>query len=76
MTAVRHLLSRLQFALALPTARTFTVLIAASLIYLFANQTQVGWMYVMAALLTGMMPAAWAVNRRALTGNPGRAPGQ
>jgi len=45
-----------------------TVLIAAFLIYLFANQTQVGWMYVMTALLVGMIPAAWAVNRRALTG--------
>src|SRR5579871_2275312 len=42
------------------TARARTFLVAAVVLYLFANQTQVGWLYVMSALLTGMVLAgAW-----------------
>jgi uncharacterized protein (DUF58 family) len=63
--SLRH---HLRLALSLPTARAVTVAVAAFLIYLFANQTQVGWMYVMAALLAGTVLAAWWLNRRALHG--------
>src|SRR4051812_44340707 len=42
------------------TARARTFLVAAGVLYLFANQTQVGWLYVMSALLAGMVLAgAW-----------------
>src|SRR5215475_3274297 len=42
------------------TARARTFLVAAVVLYLFANQTQVGWLYVMSALLAGMVLAgAW-----------------
>ncbi|MHC4610285.1 MAG: DUF58 domain-containing protein [Planctomycetota bacterium] len=50
----------------MPTRRTATILFTASLLYLFANQTQVGWLYVMSALLAGVVLAAWWLNRRAL----------
>ena len=36
-----------------PTRRTFTILIAAFLLWAFGNQTQVGWLYVMSALRAG-----------------------
>src|SRR4029434_164497 len=32
-------------------------------LYLFANQTQVGWLYVMSALLAGTVLAAWFLSR-------------
>jgi uncharacterized protein (DUF58 family) len=47
----------------MPTKRTSTLLIAALLLYFFANQTQVGWLYVMSALLAGSACAAWLLNR-------------
>jgi uncharacterized protein (DUF58 family) len=59
---------RLKYHLSLPTARTVTLLVAAFLLYLFGNQTQVGWMFVMSALLAGTVLAAWMLNRRALCG--------
>src|SRR5947209_1994713 len=44
----------------MPTARARTFLIAAGVLYLFANQTQVGWLYAMSALLAGVVLAgAW-----------------
>ena len=44
----------------MPTARARTFLIAAIVLYLFANQTQVGWLYVMSAVLAGaMLTGAW-----------------
>ncbi|GAB4508996.1 MAG: DUF58 domain-containing protein [Anaerolineae bacterium] len=52
----------------MPTGRAYGFLIAAVLLYLFANQTQIGWLYVMAALLAGVLLAAWLLNRRALRG--------
>jgi uncharacterized protein (DUF58 family) len=47
----------------MPTRRTLTLLIAALLLYFFANQTQVGWLYVMSALLSGSAAAGWLLNR-------------
>lgn len=55
----------------MPTRRTITFLILAFLLYLFANQTQVGWLYVMSALLAGMVATAFGINRRALKGLTG-----
>jgi uncharacterized protein (DUF58 family) len=50
----------------MPTARTRTFVIAALLLYFFANQTQVGWLYIMSALLAGVILAAWGFSFRAL----------
>lgn len=55
----------------MPTRRASTFLFLALLLYLFANQTQVGWLYVMSALLTGVVGAAFGINRRALKGLAG-----
>jgi uncharacterized protein (DUF58 family) len=51
-----------------PTARAWTIGVGALVVYFFANQTQVGWLYVMSALLAGVVIAAWAMNRGALNG--------
>jgi uncharacterized protein (DUF58 family) len=48
------------------TKRTRTLLIAALLLYFFANQTQIGWLYVMSALLAGIVAAAGLLNRGTL----------
>ena len=55
----------------MPTKRTRTLIIAALLLYFFANQTQVGWLYVMAALMLGIVLASWLLNRSMLTGITG-----
>ncbi|MDJ0755760.1 MAG: DUF58 domain-containing protein [Ardenticatenaceae bacterium] len=38
------------------------------LLYLFANQTQIGWLYVAAALMGGVIGVSWWLNRRMLRG--------
>ncbi len=48
------------------TARARTFLVAAAVLYLFANQTQVGWLYVMSALLVGMVLAGGWLSRGVL----------
>lgn len=50
----------------MPTPRVATVLIAAALLYFFANQTQIGWLYVMASVLAGIVLTAYLVNRFSL----------
>lgn len=45
------------------TARGWSFLLAAGLFYLFANQTQVGWVYVLSALLAVLVLVAWLLNR-------------
>ncbi|MFN2228652.1 MAG: DUF58 domain-containing protein [Anaerolineae bacterium] len=65
---LRPITDRLKYHLSLPTARAVTLLVAALLLYFFGNQTQVGWMYVMSALLAGTVLAAWMLNRHALRG--------
>jgi uncharacterized protein (DUF58 family) len=52
----------------MPTARTTAFLLTALLLYFFANQTQVGWIYVMAAVMAGTVLAAWWMGRNALKG--------
>jgi uncharacterized protein (DUF58 family) len=52
----------------MPTRRTTTLIIATLLLYFFANQTQVGWLYVMSALLAGVLLASWAIHLAALRG--------
>src|SRR5574340_929518 len=55
----------------MPTKRSRTLIIAALLLYFFANQTQIGWLYVMAALMAGIVVAAGLLNRgmlRPITG--------
>ncbi|MBZ0289835.1 MAG: DUF58 domain-containing protein, partial [Anaerolineae bacterium] len=47
----------------MPTSRALTFLSAALVLYLFANQTQVGWLYVMSALLAGTVLAGWFLSR-------------
>src|SRR5690349_21557209 len=46
-----------------PTRRTSTLIIAALLLYFFANQTQVGWLYVLSALMLGIVLASGLLNR-------------
>jgi uncharacterized protein (DUF58 family) len=65
---LRPITDRLKYHLSLPTARSGTLLVAAFLLYLFGNQTQVGWMFVMSALLAGTVLAAWMLNRHSLRG--------
>ena len=47
----------------MPTLRTFWFLVAGFLLYLFANQTQVGWLYVMSAILIGLVIVGFLLNR-------------
>jgi uncharacterized protein (DUF58 family) len=48
------------------TARARTFLLAAGVFYLFANQTQVGWLYVLSAVLAGLVLAAGWLSRGTL----------
>ncbi len=50
------------------TSRAVAFLITALLLYFFANQIQVGWIYVMSALMAGVVLAAWWLGRGALKG--------
>jgi uncharacterized protein (DUF58 family) len=65
---LRPITDRLKYHFSLPTARAVTLLVAAFLLYLFGNQTQVGWMFVISALLAGTVLAAWMLNRHSLRG--------
>lgn len=50
----------------MPTSRAGVVLIGALVLYFFANQTQVGWLYVMVAVLVGAVLAAGLLSRSTL----------
>lgn len=50
----------------MPTGRAFTFTVTALLLYAFGNQTQVGWLYVMSALLAATVLAAWWHSRSTL----------
>lgn len=52
----------------MPTRRAATLIITTLLLYFFANQTQVGWLYVMSALLAGVLLASWSIHLAALRG--------
>ena len=49
-----------------PTARGWTLAVIACALYFFANQTQVGWLYVLAAIAAGVWLTALFVPRRML----------
>ena len=52
----------------MPTARFYSFLAASLAFYFFANQTQIGWLYVVSALLCGILLAGFVFNRRAARG--------
>lgn len=52
----------------MPTKRTFILLIFAVLLYLLANQTQVGWVYLMSNSLIGVLLVDFFYSRRILKG--------
>jgi len=68
MTRLRSAIGPLDAIAPIPTSRTWGLLITAFLLYVFGNQTQVGWLYVTSALLAGTVLASWWLNRRALQG--------
>lgn len=49
-----------------PTARFWSFLAGAFVFYFFANQTHIGWLYVVSALLAGTAVTGWLLNRNAL----------
>src|SRR5687767_5614714 len=55
----------------MPTSRTGWFLFAAFVFYVFANQTQLGWLYVISALLCGILPAAGLAGMGVLRGISG-----
>jgi uncharacterized protein (DUF58 family) len=55
-----------------PTARFWSFLAASIVFYFFANQTHIGWLYVVSALLGGIILAAWVLNRSSLKGIIGK----
>lgn len=50
----------------MPTGRAYSFIVTALILYFFANQTQVGWLYIMSALILGVVVTAWFLNRGAL----------
>lgn len=48
------------------TRRFWTFLAAAFVFWFFANQTQIGWLYIISALLVAVVVAAWLLNRGVL----------
>jgi uncharacterized protein (DUF58 family) len=56
----------------MPTSRFYSFLVAAFMFYFMANQTQIGWLYVVSALLGGILLAGYVLNRRALQGVSGK----
>jgi len=52
----------------MPTKRALSFLIISVLLYLFANQTQVGWIYIMSAIVAGVLLASWFLNLNTLKG--------
>lgn len=49
------------------TRRFWAFLCVSLLFWFFANQTQIGWLYVVSAVLGGILLAAWWFNRNAIT---------
>lgn len=50
----------------MPTRKTWTFLIVALIFYFFANQTQVGWFYVISNALVGLVVVAFVYSWRIL----------
>ncbi len=55
----------------MPTSRAYSFVAASIIIYLFGNQTQVGWLYVVSALMLGVVAAGWWLSRGSLKGLSG-----
>ena len=49
------------------TGRATGFLIAAFMLYLFGNQTQIGWLYVMSALIGGLLLVGFVLSRSSLS---------
>ncbi len=56
----------------MPTSRAYSFVATAIIIYLFGNQTQVGWLYVVSALLLGVVASGWWLSRSSLKGVAGK----
>ncbi len=56
----------------MPTSRAYSFAAASIIIYLFGNQTQVGWLYVVSALMLGVVAAGWWLSRGSLKGLSGK----
>lgn len=56
----------------MPTSRAYSFVAASIIIYLFGNQTQVGWLYVVSALMLGVVAAGWWLSRGSLKGLGGK----
>ena len=56
----------------MPTSRAYSFIAASIIIYLFGNQTQVGWLYVVSALMLGVVVAGWWLSRGSLKGLTGK----
>ncbi|MBI1276736.1 MAG: DUF58 domain-containing protein [Anaerolineaceae bacterium] len=56
----------------MPTSRAYSFAAASIVIYLFGNQTQVGWLYVVSALMLGVVAAGWLLSRGSLKGLGGK----
>ncbi len=56
----------------MPTSRAYSFVAASIIIYLFGNQTQVGWLYVVSALMLGVVAAGWWLSRGSLKGLSGK----
>ncbi|MEP6986597.1 MAG: hypothetical protein ABI970_13410, partial [Chloroflexota bacterium] len=56
----------------MPTSRAYSFVAASLIIYLFGNQTQVGWLYVVSALMLGVVVAGWWLSRGSLKGLTGK----
>jgi uncharacterized protein (DUF58 family) len=52
----------------MPTLRAIVILVLALALYLVANQTQVGWVYIMVDLLAALLLAAFLFSRGGLRG--------
>ena len=50
------------------TGRTWAFLGGSFVFWLFANQTQIGWLYVVSAVLTGLVFAGYALSRVSVDG--------
>jgi uncharacterized protein (DUF58 family) len=50
-----------------PTARGWAIAVVALVLYFFANQTQVGWLYVLSAIAGGVWLTALFIPRRMLS---------
>ncbi|MGB1288592.1 MAG: DUF58 domain-containing protein [Aggregatilineales bacterium] len=68
MDMIQENLRRYRPKLPIITGRTGGFFVGSFVFYLFANQTQIGWLYVVSATLMGLIFAAYVLNRTVLKG--------